>query len=171
MANPASFTRSAARATFSAYRRLPIRWRLAGGSAVLTLVILLGFAAIVGVLTQRRIYSDFDTQVSRAADELQRSLRLVYSTQKGLSCEAEITCPIQDLSLYARPQNAAVRIVTLDGKAQKQSDAAPFLGTPHTGTSEYNGFRVETRPLATTRQLTSSTPAAVNAEPSPKRAS
>ena len=27
----ASFTRSAARATFSAYRRLPLRWRLAGG--------------------------------------------------------------------------------------------------------------------------------------------
>ena len=31
-------------------RHLPIRWRLAGGSAVLTLVILLGFAVAVGVL-------------------------------------------------------------------------------------------------------------------------
>ena len=55
MANPASSIRSAARATFSAYRRLPIRWRLAGGSAALTLVILCGFAAIVGVLTTRQI--------------------------------------------------------------------------------------------------------------------
>ena len=43
-----SSIRSAARATSSAYKRLPIRWRLAGGSALLTLVILLGFAAIVG---------------------------------------------------------------------------------------------------------------------------
>ena len=51
MANHASFTRSAARATSSAYRRLPIRWRLAGGSAALTLVILCGFAAIVGPLS------------------------------------------------------------------------------------------------------------------------
>ena len=51
MANQGSFIRSAARATSSAYKRLPIRWRLAGGSAALTLVILLGFAVIVGVLT------------------------------------------------------------------------------------------------------------------------
>ena len=49
MASPASSTRSAARATYSAYRRIPIRWRLAGGSAVLTLVILCGFAVLVGV--------------------------------------------------------------------------------------------------------------------------
>jgi len=37
-----SSIRSAARATYSAYKRQPIRWRLAGGSAVLTLVILFG---------------------------------------------------------------------------------------------------------------------------------
>ena len=53
MASLASSIRSAARATSSAYRRLPIRWRLAGGSAALTLVILCGFAAIVGVAPGR----------------------------------------------------------------------------------------------------------------------
>ena len=68
MASPGSFIRSAAQATSSAYRRLPIRWRLAGGSALLTLVILLGFAAIVGVLTTRRIESDFNRQVADAGD-------------------------------------------------------------------------------------------------------
>ena len=62
MASLDSSIRSAARATSSAYRRLPIRWRLAGGSAALTLVILCGFAAIVGVLTTRRIQSDFSRQ-------------------------------------------------------------------------------------------------------------
>ncbi len=70
MANLGSFIRSAARATSSAYKRLPIRWRLAGGSAALTLVILCGFAAIVGVLTTRRIQSDFNQQVADAADQL-----------------------------------------------------------------------------------------------------
>jgi two-component system, OmpR family, sensor kinase len=152
MANPASFTRSAARATFSAYRRLPIRWRLAGGSAVLTLVILLGFAVIVGVLTQRRIYSDFDTQVARAADELQRSLRLI-NTDEGLKCEAELFCPIRDLDLYAGPQDAVVRIVTLDGTAQKATSKAPELGPPQLGRVDYEGYRVETRPLAVTGVL------------------
>jgi two-component system OmpR family sensor kinase len=149
MANPASFTRSAARATSSAYRRLPIRWRLAGGSAVLTLVILMGFAAIVGVLTQRRIYSDFDHQVANAANELQSSLRLV-NTPKGLVCEATVTCPITDLNLYARPQNAVVKIVTLDGQPQKQTDNAPFLGAPRAGRSDFEGYRVETRALPVT---------------------
>ena len=64
MANLGSSTRSAARATYSAYKRQPIRWRLAGGSAALTLVILLGFAVIVGTLTTRAIYKDFNRQVA-----------------------------------------------------------------------------------------------------------
>ena len=63
MASLASSIRSAARATSSAYRRLPIRWRIAGGSAALTLVILCGFAVVVGVLTERRIEDDFNRQV------------------------------------------------------------------------------------------------------------
>ncbi|MDX6586705.1 MAG: two-component system, OmpR family, sensor kinase [Solirubrobacterales bacterium] len=147
MANPASFTRSAARATSSAYRRLPIRWRLAGGSAVLTLVILLGFAAIIGVLTQRRIYSDFDHQVSTAADELQRSLRLVYNPAKDqLLCELPV-CPIRNLNDYAAPQNAAVRIVTVSGDPVAKSDGAPDLGPPQSGRRDIEGFRVETRAL------------------------
>ena len=66
MASLGSSIRSAARATYSAYSRLPIRWRLAGGSAALTLVILLGFAVIVGVLTTRRIQADFNQQIGRA---------------------------------------------------------------------------------------------------------
>src|ERR671939_1685410 len=71
-------TRSAARATSSAYKRQPIRWRLAGGSAALTLVILLGFAVIVGTLTTRAIYKDFNRQVASAADRLQTQLTYVY---------------------------------------------------------------------------------------------
>src|SRR6201991_4775100 len=71
VASPVSSTRSAAQATYSAYKRQPIRWRLAGGSAALTLVILLGFAVIVGTLTTRAIYKDFNRQVSSAADRLQ----------------------------------------------------------------------------------------------------
>ena len=64
MASLGSSTRSAARDTSSAYSRLPIRWRLAGGSAALTLVILCGFAAIVGVLTTRQIQQEFSRRVS-----------------------------------------------------------------------------------------------------------
>ena len=66
MASLVSSTRSAARATYSAYKRQPIRWRLAGGSAALTLVILLGFAVIVGTLTTRAIYKRLQPPGGRA---------------------------------------------------------------------------------------------------------
>ena len=80
MASLDSSIRSAARATSSAYRRLPIRWRLAGGSALLTLIILCGFAAIVGVLTTRQIHEDFHDEVARSADKLEHEaqLRMVF---------------------------------------------------------------------------------------------
>ena len=88
MASRGSSIRSAARATSSAYKRLPIRWRLAGGSAALTLVILFGFAMIVGVLTTRRIQADFNQQVAEAADQLakQTDIRVVRARTAGRRC-------------------------------------------------------------------------------------
>src|SRR3954454_15029107 len=129
VASPASFTRSAARATSSAYRRLPIPWRLAGGSAVLTLVILCGFATIVGVLTTRRIQADFHNQVSTAADELARQLDLQVTVQRDMACRTSY-CPIHNLDEYAAPQQAAVRIVSLDGEAIRRSTGSPEFGPP-----------------------------------------
>jgi two-component system, OmpR family, sensor kinase len=65
-----SYIRSAARATYFGYRRVPIRWRLAGGSAALTFVILACFAAIVGVLTSRQVRTQFDDQQASAISRL-----------------------------------------------------------------------------------------------------
>src|SRR3954447_26904660 len=71
----ASSIRSAAQATFSAPRQVPIRWRLAGGSALLTLVILCGFAGAVGGLTSQRLHQDFNREVRDAALLLQAKTR------------------------------------------------------------------------------------------------
>ena len=76
MASPGSYIRSAARATFSAYRSIPIRWRLAGGSAMLTCVILASFAAIVGVLTDRDLHGQFNDEVRSNSDQLAHELHL-----------------------------------------------------------------------------------------------
>src|SRR5215218_9129609 len=76
VASLGSSIRSAAQGTYSAYRRLPIRWRLAGGSALLTLVILCGFAAIVGVLTTGRIRDEFNREVVGSADNLEQKVEL-----------------------------------------------------------------------------------------------
>ena len=71
-----SSIRSAAQATFSAPRQVPIRWRLAGGSALLTLVILCGFAGAVGGLTTQRLHAGLRRARSRdAADLLQARIK------------------------------------------------------------------------------------------------
>lgn len=75
MANPVSFIRSAAQATFSAYRSVPVRWRLGGGSAALTFVILAAFAGAVAVLTDRSVEDTFQANVANEATSLQGELQ------------------------------------------------------------------------------------------------
>lgn len=74
-----SSIRSAAQATSSAYRRVPTRWRLAGGSAALTFVILCGFAIIVGFLTTRQIGIQFNDSVRRTTQYLAERADVRYS--------------------------------------------------------------------------------------------
>jgi len=142
-----SYIRSAARGTSSAYRRLPIRWRLAGGSAALTLVILCGFAAIVGVLTTRRIHDDFERQVSESADRLADRVhfRLIRLENRRVTLRRLPGTP--DLESYASSQNAAIRVITLDDTVAVSTSNAPDFGPPNTGPVQVGGWQVETRPV------------------------
>src|SRR3954447_14407954 len=142
VASLVSSIRSAARATYSAYKRQPIRWRLAGGSAALTPVLLLGFAVIVGTLTTRAIYSDFNRQVASTADRLQQKLVYQYKgrTSAGPQFERHI-----DLNAYA--PNGAIRVAYLNGRQYDGSDNAPNWGTPSTEPKVIDGWRVESRLL------------------------
>jgi two-component system OmpR family sensor kinase len=150
VASLASYTRSAAQATSSAYRRVPIRWRLAGGSAALTLVILCGFAAIVGVLTTKRIQSDFNRQVAGAATDLAGQIRV--ETDTNAFGEIRIHWPRDnpDLDTYAAPQKAVIRVVALDGTPFRTSFGAPQFGPPSITPVEEYGWRIESRPLRPT---------------------
>src|SRR3954452_16975471 len=139
-----SSIRSAARATYSAYKRQPIRWRLAGGSAALTLVILLGFAVIVGTLTTRAIYKDFNRQVSSAADRLQAQQWYTFKQLKNGN--PQYGYPL-GLNAFAASNNAAIRVVTAGGRYFAGSDHAPDFGPPKSETQDINGWRVETREL------------------------
>jgi two-component system OmpR family sensor kinase len=145
VANPGSSIQSAARATSSAYKRLPIRWRLAGGSAALTLVILFGFATIVGVLTTRRIQSDFNQQVEEAADQLAKQTDIRVGVAKNGSPQLRYRGP--NLEAYAAAQSAVIRVVTEDNEVIKSSPDAPYLSPPLLTTSEFAGYRVESRPI------------------------
>ena len=150
MASPGSFIRSAAQGTSSAYRRLPIRWRLAGGSALLTLVILLGFATIVGVLTTRQIESEFDRQVADAATDLQNRVRprIVLEDESFLRYDfTRLSKESPDLDTYADTQDAVIRLVTGNGVVLKATADAPELPPPRQKSQDYNGYRVESRPV------------------------
>jgi two-component system, OmpR family, sensor kinase len=140
-----SSIRSAARATSSAYRSLPIRWRLAGGSAALTLVILCGFAVIVGVLTTQRLHDGFHDEVATSADKLAEDvqLRLVYDNAGNATVQAKDGS--LDLDDYAASQNAAIRVITLDDTIGFHTVDAPDFGTPVGRTADIGGWRVETR--------------------------
>ena len=139
-----SFIRSAARATSSAHRRIPIRWRLAGGSALLTLIILCGFAVAVGALTSQRIYDDFEQDVRDAADRLREDV--------DVDPIAPLTFEIRfrpNLDTFVAGEDAAARLVLANtGHVLRESKNAPDLGPPLAKSTEYHGWLVENRALS-----------------------
>lgn len=142
-----SSTRSAARATFFAPRRWPIRWRLAGGSALLTFVILCAFAIAVGTLTTQRIRDDFDRQVRDAADRLAENARPEFETDPFTGQLNYRRIGI-NLDTYAQSPSGFVRVLTEDGRQLAASVDAPDVGVPRTRTVEEAGYVIETRRVA-----------------------
>jgi two-component system, OmpR family, sensor kinase len=155
VASLASYTRSAARATFSAYRRVPIRWRLAGGSAALTFVILASFAAIVGVLTDRQLRGQFNDEVRGNADQLAQKIHLSWKGNSGfLDCTQTVS-----LRDYASAEHVQIRIFNQAGvvlcdqsnvrvKGVKFIPATPtFPLPPKEGTYREEGYQVVARQL------------------------
>jgi two-component system, OmpR family, sensor kinase len=84
-----SYIRSAAQATFSAYRSVPVRWRLAGGSAALTFVILAAFAVIVALFTANEVRNQFNNDVRKVADQL-ASTKLREPDPLGPQCNHSV---------------------------------------------------------------------------------
>ncbi len=144
----ASSIRSAAQATFSAPRQVPIRWRLAGGSALLTLVILCGFAGAVGGLTSIRLHSDFEDQVKRAAQVYAESASYTVPEQDPRTGRYVLNGlrPAPD-DFTAGEVGAIIRIVTAEGVELNHTRQTKDFGPPQTSAQTIDGYRVETREL------------------------
>ncbi|MGI8713427.1 MAG: sensor histidine kinase [Solirubrobacteraceae bacterium] len=147
MASPDSFIRSAARATSSAYSAVPIRWRLAGGSAALTLVILASFAGIVGVLTNRQVRTQFDSQETSVVSQLVGDYNSKLTEPHG-----DLKCPSK-LFTYAFAERALIRLFdSSDGQllcsAPLQAQQFRLAPLRDSGTFTEAGYRVVVRQLA-----------------------
>ena len=100
-------------------RRWPVRWRLAGVSAGLTLLIL-----VVGQLASDRIKDDFDHELIGTANEVRSQYQL---GEAGINA-----APGRDLLDLLMAGDAAVRIVDAAGDPIRETDGAPDLGPPNT---------------------------------------
>ena len=106
-------------------------------------MILLGFAAIVGVLTTQRIQSDFDRQAASAADQLSQQVEVRYQPD----AQDPLHYKGPSLDDFAVGQNAAVRIVYWNGNVYRRSAGAPDFGSPRARSTDVGGWRVESRPI------------------------
>jgi signal transduction histidine kinase len=99
-----------AHAVFGAYRRVPVRWRLGGGSAALTFVILASVAVVTDVLTDRQLSSSFHEQTGGALGRLAGGLNAAYDPTAN-----QVTCGA-DLVTFAGSDSAQIRFFSDGGK-------------------------------------------------------
>jgi two-component system OmpR family sensor kinase len=134
----------------AAFDRLPIRTRLAFASALLTFVILCGFALVVGSLTVHRIRSDFNTEVAASADDLSSLLQISVRNNHL------VVAP--NIDEYAAPEHAVIRVIlSSSASVIENTPHAPELDPPDgriaglEGGVNVDGYRVESRakPLST----------------------
>jgi len=118
----------------------PVRWRLAVGSAGLTLAILLVFAAVIGHLATQRIRNDFNREMHEAAASL--------ATQYDIQAYQGGWIPRgPELDDFALPNGAMVRIFARDGEVLKWTHPFPHLGLPQRGVVHRGSLRVVTAPV------------------------
>jgi two-component system, OmpR family, sensor kinase len=114
-----------------------VRWRLAAVSATLTLIILLGFSAVVGRLTENRLESDFREDLRGTASQLAFEFQV-----RGLNVESvEVRSAMSDESV--------LRVVDQSGEVVKRTPNAPDLGPPSSEIETVGPYEVASVPIAT----------------------
>ncbi|MEI6447995.1 MAG: HAMP domain-containing sensor histidine kinase [Actinomycetes bacterium] len=119
-------------------RRVPIRWRLAGGSALMTFLILMVFGVAIGVVLSDRLRSEFSDETADAAVILAESLSVSADP-------AGFTLAGVELNDYAAAQHAKIRILDLSGNVIGATIDAPDIGITIPGQATRDDFLIETR--------------------------
>jgi two-component system OmpR family sensor kinase len=137
MASLASCIRSAARATSSAYRTIPARWRLAGGSAALTFLILAVFALAGGTLITREISVQFVNRALQNTAVLQAKVHVQVDqiTRKPVCPEGGSSIDLHD---FASANDAQIRVFNRAGKVICSQQLALDTSRPQTVTPRFS---------------------------------
>jgi two-component system, OmpR family, sensor kinase len=134
------------RAVFS--RRLlhpgswPLRWRLAAVSASLTLALLMMFGAVIGGVATQRIRDDFNGEVSSAVQILASEFKVEYPAFGPPRAREG-----PRLNDFVLPDDAAARVLDVNGDVRASTRGSAGLGPPKAGISDHDGIRVATEPI------------------------
>jgi signal transduction histidine kinase len=120
----------------------PLRWRLAAVSAGLTLVLLMLFGAVIGGVATQRIRDDFNGEVRSAVQILASEFKIEYPAF-GPSRAREGP----RLNDFVLPDDAAARVLDINGDVRASTSGSAHLGPPQAGLSEHDGIRVATEPI------------------------
>jgi two-component system OmpR family sensor kinase len=125
----------------SRFTRLPIRWRLALTSALLTFMILAAFAIVVGAFTARQVREHFDDDLRATIGDLQTRVR-PQQLPSGLTQLIG-----RDAVQQAAAGDAVVRIVGADGRIIVPARHNANLGSPLISLQNVGKYRVISRPI------------------------
>lgn len=126
----------------SLFRNWPVRWRIAAVSAGLTLIILMGFALIVGKLVSDRLEADFEEEVQSNAHSIATAAN-AWATGDTASISQEERKRFVDV-MNGRG-DGFVRFVDADGDRIAISPDGPDFGPPQPGeVIEFGDYLVAT---------------------------
>jgi two-component system, OmpR family, sensor kinase len=145
--------RSAMRTVFTGYRRVPVRWRLGGGSAALTFIILAGVAGVTDVLTDRHISSAFYQTEAGASQQFAGQIAPAV-TGKTVNCNYAITSfgapDGAEIRLFAKRTRKLLCSSRMNTALTVPLNDQPFFRAPDRSDETYveNGYRVNTQYVA-----------------------
>ncbi|MDX6595079.1 MAG: two-component system, OmpR family, sensor kinase [Solirubrobacterales bacterium] len=120
----------------------PLRWRLAAVSAGLTLVLLMLFGAVIGGVATQRIRDDFNREVSSAVQILASEFKVEYPAFGPPRAREG-----PRLNDFVLPDDAAARVLDINGDVRASTRGSAHLGPPKAGISDHDGIRVAMEPI------------------------
>ncbi len=123
----------------------PVRWRLAAVSAALTLIILLGFAAVVGRLTSNKLEGDFRDDLRSTAGQL------AFEIERAGGPNVPGPLRVADFGKSIAGE-AAIRVVDASGHVVngRETRNAPDLGPPDDSVTSVGPYEVASIQIPTT---------------------